>query len=63
MNKKRTRADKLRYGVPWFRGASRGLASTWYGRLPSRQAGLPWSNVETTGFKTKLKIGHFFPST
>ena len=25
MNKKRTRAEKLSYGVPWFRGASHSL--------------------------------------
>ncbi|NNG11391.1 MAG: hypothetical protein HKM92_14595 [Arenibacter sp.] len=30
MNKKRTRADKLRYGVPWFRGASCGLGHILY---------------------------------
>jgi hypothetical protein len=38
MNKKRTRAEKLRYGVPWFRGASRiegkVIGKMLYGRLP-----------------------------
>jgi hypothetical protein len=36
--KKRTRAEKLRYGVPWFRGASRiegkVIGKMLYGRLP-----------------------------